>query len=158
MSHVMRPAEADDIAAIADIAEGSGMFGPEEVAFLHDLAASDLAAGDGDRLWFLALGPEGRPVGAGYLVPEAFQPDVRNLLFLAVLPGFRGTGAGRALVRHAADLSRAGGARLLLIETNSGVNFAPARALYGSEGFTVDGRVRDYYAPGEDKVIFRLSL
>jgi GNAT superfamily N-acetyltransferase len=154
----MRPAEAGDIAAIAAIAEGSGMFGPEEVAFLRDLAASDLAASEGDRVWFLAIGPDGLAVGAGYLAPEPFQGDVRNLLFLAVLPASRGTGAGRALVRHAADLSRAGGARLLLIETNAAAQFVPARALYGTEGFTVDGQVRDYYAPGEDKVIFRLSL
>jgi ribosomal protein S18 acetylase RimI-like enzyme len=154
----MRPAAAGDIEVIAGIAEGSGMFGPEEVAFLRDLAAADLAAAEGDRVWFLALGPDGRPAGAGYLAPEPLQGDVRNLLFLSVLPALRRTGAGRAIVRHAAHLSRAGGARLLLIETNSAAAFAAARALYEGEGFTVDGRVRDYYAPGEDKVIFRLSL
>ena len=57
---------------------------------------------------------------------------------------FRGTGAGRALLRHIVAEARARGIQSLWLETGSEDAFIPARALYASEGFTVCGPVEGY--------------
>ncbi len=80
------------------------------------------------------------------------------MLFLAVIPDKRGQGAGRALVSAAEDILRKKGARLLLVETSGADMLAPARSLYEKSGFRREAKVRDYYADGDDKIIFRKRL
>ena len=57
---------------------------------------------------------------------------------------FRGTGAGRALLRHIVDAARQRGIRSLWLETGADEGFLPARRLYESEGFTLCGPFADY--------------
>lgn len=49
----------------------------------------------------------------------------------------RGTGVGRALLRHVVDAATARGMRSLWLETGADEHFRAARTLYTSEGFTV---------------------
>lgn len=57
---------------------------------------------------------------------------------------FRGTGAGRALLRHIVDEARRRGITTLWLETGAEEYFAPARALYTSEGFVECGAFGSY--------------
>ncbi|KJY44059.1 acetyltransferase [Streptomyces sp. NRRL B-1568] len=84
---------------------------------------------------------------AGYirLVPPtrlACNAHVRQIQGLVVDDRFRGLGIGRALLRAAADEARAQGAVRLTLRV-LGHN-TPARRLYASEGFMVEGTL-----PGE---------
>ncbi|MEU8545003.1 GNAT family N-acetyltransferase [Streptomyces sp. NPDC048717] len=79
---------------------------------------------------------------AGYVrvvapTPLACNAHVRQIQGLAVDPGARGRGVGRALLRAAGERARAEGATRLTLRV-LGHN-APARALYVSEGFVVEG-------------------
>ncbi len=56
----------------------------------------------------------------------------------------RGTGAGRALLRHVMAEASARGLDTLWLETGSEQAFAPARGLYTSEGFTECGPFEGY--------------
>ncbi|MGW5634902.1 N-acetyltransferase family protein [Streptomyces sp. NPDC003832] len=67
----------------------------------------------------------------------ASHAHVRQIQGLAVLEEARGHGVGRALIRAAVAEARGRGARRLTLRV-LGHN-APARALYASEGFTVEG-------------------
>lgn len=76
-------------------------------------------------------------VRLGSPTPLASNAHVRQIQGLAVADGARGTGAGRALVRAAvAEAARRGFRRITLRVLGHN---APARALYESEGFTVEG-------------------
>ena len=57
---------------------------------------------------------------------------------------FRGTGAGRALLRHIVAQARERGIRSLWLETGSADAFISARALYASEGFVPCGPFEGY--------------
>lgn len=57
---------------------------------------------------------------------------------------FRGAGVGRALLRHVIAVARERGMTSLWLETGAAAEFAPARRLYESEGFTVCGPFDDY--------------
>ena len=41
-----------------------------------------------------------------------------------------------------------------MIETSSVDSFEPTRAFYRKLGYVEEARVREYYGPGDDKVIF----
>ena len=157
----IRPATADDQESVVDLALTNEMFGADELDGLR--AAFDDAVGTeaGDHQWFVATTSEDRVVAAAYLAPEPFADRVWNLYFLAVHPDAHGEGTGTELVGHVEDLlHRAGeaGARVLIVETSSTQQYAATRAFYRARGFHEEARVREYYGPGDDKVIFWKSL
>ncbi|MFD9323175.1 GNAT family N-acetyltransferase [Streptomyces sp. NPDC060053] len=69
--------------------------------------------------------------------PLASNAHVRQIQGLAVLDEGRGRGVGRALIRAALDEARRQGARRITLRV-LGHN-TPARKLYESEGFVVEG-------------------
>ncbi|EDY43891.1 GNAT family N-acetyltransferase [Streptomyces sp. SPB074] len=100
------------------------------------------AAGRSPAEHLVAEVPEhpGHPVGYLRLVPSlplAANAHVRAIRGLAVDPAARGRGVARALLRAAVARCRAEGARRLTLRV-LGHN-TPARRLYESEGFTVEG-------------------
>ncbi|MET8857036.1 MULTISPECIES: GNAT family N-acetyltransferase [unclassified Streptomyces] len=83
---------------------------------------------------------DGRLVGylrLGFPTPLACNAHVRQILGLAVADEARGAGVGRALLRAAREEARRQGARRITLRV-LGHN-TPARALYESEGFVVEG-------------------
>ncbi|WP_406836968.1 GNAT family N-acetyltransferase [Streptomyces sp. AHU1] len=83
---------------------------------------------------------DGRLVGyikLGFPTSLACNAHVRQILGLAVAEDARGAGVGRALLRAVCEEGRRQGARRITLRV-LGHN-APARALYESEGFVVEG-------------------
>jgi hypothetical protein len=42
---------------------------------------------------------------------------------------------------------------MLVVETSSRSVYAPTRGFYGRRGYTEAARVREFYAPGDDRII-----
>ena len=121
------------------------------VSMLPDLLS------DPEARW-LSIAEGGRIVGAAYLSLERMSEDVWNLWFIGLARAVRGRGGGSALLAAAERTAKGEGGRLLLVETSSGEALEGARAFYAARGYDREGAIRDYYAPGEDKVIFRKGL
>ena len=68
----------------------------------------------------------------------------------------RGRGVGRAVVRHLLLVARENGCERVSLETGSMAAFAPARALYASEGFEPCGPFGDYPASEHSAFMTRL--
>jgi len=49
-------------------------------------------------------------------------------------------------------------ARLLIVETTQGEEFAGARKFYEKLGFTLEGQVNDFYDEGAHKLIYTKSV
>ncbi|WP_030039269.1 GNAT family N-acetyltransferase [Streptomyces resistomycificus] len=95
----------------------------------------------------------------GYPTSLACNTHVRQIQGLAVAEEARGAGVGRALLRAAGEESRRQGARRLTLRV-LGHN-APARALYESEGFVVEGVLpEEFFLDGRyvDDVLMGRSL
>ena len=92
---------------------------------------------------------------AGYVVAlEA--ADEGEILNLAVAPGGRRHGLGRALVEESIQTLRERGVRQIYLEVRD--SNAPARALYAAHGFKEVGRRKAYYRrPVEDAIVLRLD-
>jgi len=103
--------------------------------------------------WLVAAAGD-RAIGFAYAEPERMAEGTFNLLAIAVDPARQATGIGKALVAGLEDVLRRGGGRLLIVETSSLDDYAGTRAFYAVQAFTQEARIRDFYADGEDKIIF----
>lgn len=81
-----------------------------------------------------------------------------DLYWLAVDPLMQGKGIGRALVREVERELRERGARLLLVETSSRPDYEKTRAFYLRCGYTEAARIRDFYAPADDRIMLTTRL
>jgi ribosomal protein S18 acetylase RimI-like enzyme len=79
----------------------------------------------------------------GYPTPLASNSHVRQIQGLAVAEEARGTGVARVLLRAVQDEARRQGARRITLRV-LGHN-TPARKLYESEGFEVEGVLREEF-------------
>ncbi len=162
----IRPVSSEDRDAVRHLALVNGMFRPEEMDGVDEMLSGYLDRSRPDDRWVVALAEGADPddahqsgtvVGAAYYASEPFADRVWNLYFLAVDPDGHGRGVGTALTSHVVEqLQAAGGdvARVLLVETSSTDAYQQARAFYAARGFLEEARIRDYYGPGDDKVVF----
>ncbi|MFI9647616.1 GNAT family N-acetyltransferase [Streptomyces sp. NPDC052040] len=93
--------------------------------------------GPGDHLVAELGGTVAGYLRLGYPTPLECNAHVRQIQGLAVADEARGAGVGRALLRAAREEAARRGARRLTLRV-LGHN-TPARRLYESEGFTVEG-------------------
>jgi GNAT superfamily N-acetyltransferase len=152
MTPTTRPATPSDQTAVRAIAHASGLFTPDETAMMDGMIA-DHFANLRDHCWIILQDQ----TGAAYAAPEMAQ-GTWNMLFIAVLPAHRGKGGGAALLQAVEAHLRGQAARLMIVETSGLGSFAQTRAFYAKAGFDEEARIRDFYAAGEDKVVFRKLL
>lgn len=81
-----------------------------------------------------------------------------DLYWIGVDGAQRGRGIGKTLLGEVEDRLRALGARLLIAETEGKPAFTPTRRFYLSAGYTLEARIRDFYRPDEDLVMFTKRL
>ena len=157
----IRAATESDRDAVQTIQIETGLFAADE---LGDSDAMFDASMDGslvDHAWIVSESDAGAVVGAAYFAPEPFSDRMWNLYFIGVLSEHQGSGTGGALVDHVERALRDRGsdvARTLIVETSSLAGFAGTRLFYVAHGFDEEARIRDFYAPGEHKVVFWKSL
>jgi ribosomal protein S18 acetylase RimI-like enzyme len=150
----IRSAEPHDESVVSMIAERVGLFDADGVREIQRRLAAHFM-GD-EALWLLA--EEAAPAGVLYAIPEPMTQGTWNVLMLIVSPDAHGQGHGRALLREVEERLAARGARLLVVETSGVEAFERTRQFYARCGYTEAARIRDFYAAGDDKVVFLKSL
>jgi ribosomal protein S18 acetylase RimI-like enzyme len=158
---VIRPALLGDVEQIRMLALGNGMFAPEDMAGFDDGLLGYLNGSLEGHRWVVASGVGDQLEGAAYYAPEPFGDRVWNLYFLAVDVSRHRQGVGSSLVTHIEQALRAEGdeaARVLIVETSSGDAYEGARGFYGRRGFDREAVIREFYGPGENKIVFWKSL
>lgn len=154
---MIRPATPDDAGAILDLAVTTGLAPPDDTQGLAGALADYFNGQLGpDHYW--VIDDEDGPVGVAYFAPERFTEGTWNLYMIAVRPDRQGQGRGAAMVRHVEQALAARGARVLLVETSGLPSFERTRAFYRTCGYDEEARIREFYKPGDDKVIFRKAL
>lgn len=150
---IIKPTLADDIAGLQAVLDGTELF-PSEM--LPDMLAPSLA-GETEAFW-LTCHSEGEAVGLCYAVPEELTDGTWNMLALAVRPDLQGKRLGAALVNAAEQHLKEKGQRILIVDTSGTDDFALTRKFYAQNGYEEEARIRDFWAVGDDKVIFRKAL
>ncbi|MDB4985029.1 MAG: putative acetyltransferase [Myxococcaceae bacterium] len=147
-----------DRPALAALLSGIEQFKPDEVEVALELIDASLRDPGGSGYECLVAHEGGRVVGYLCIGPTPMTEATWDLYWIAVDPKLQGRGVGRAL--YAAFVTRivARGGRQVRIETSSKESYGATGGFYERLGFTVDGRLRDFYAPGDDLLIFYRQL
>ena len=151
---MIRTTKAADTAAILALANAAIGFEPDEQAELSATLDQHIA-GNSAAFW-LTDEDKGEIIVAAYCAPEAMTNGTWNLLFIAIHPDHQGQGRGKALMEFVEQHLAAQGDRLLLVETLA--SFEDTRAFYKRCDYEEEARIRDYYAQGQDKIIYRKML
>ncbi|MEO1623439.1 MAG: GNAT family N-acetyltransferase [Cyanobacteria bacterium J06632_3] len=156
---MIRQATPDDASALNAIAKAIGLFQPHELEEMDGMIAEYFNGNLGDSHTWIVSG-DTPTMGAAYYAPEAFCDDggTWNLYFIGVDPTAQGQGIGSALLTYIEQRLTQCGARLLLVETSGVESFEQTRKFYRKSGFAEEARIRDFYKPGDDKIIFRKVL
>lgn len=157
----VRPAADGDVVPIQTLAMDNRMFAPDDMAGFDEMLRGYLDGSLDQHRWIVAEDEAGRVAGAAYYAPEPFADRVWNLYFLAVQPHLHRSGIGTTLVAHIEQSLHSAGeqvGRVLIVETSSTDNYETARRFYGRKGFDREARVREFYGPGDDKIVFWKSL
>lgn len=150
----VRPTIRDDIPRLEGIVHETGLF-PSEL--LPEMLGGFLNENPNGEVW-LTCEADGAPVGLCFAAPEQFTGGAWNMLAIAVASSRRGTGVGGALVKGLEHILRHRGERVLIADTSGTDAFARTRDFYRKHGFTEEARIRDFWAAGDDKVVFWKSL
>lgn len=151
----IRSLGAGDRDAILALARRLSMFDEEGLELIDETMSRHLSGEAGDH-WLVA--DDGGLAGVLYCAPEPMASGTWNVLMLLVDPDRHASGHGRALMERIEERLRDQGERLLIVETSSLDGFERAREFYPKCGFGEEARIRDFYASGDDKVVFRKAL
>lgn len=154
----IRPATTGDTAAIRAIAIATGLFDAESWLDVETVLAQCVRGELEDHTWVVLEEDRHGVVGAAYYAREPFSHQMWNMYFLGVLPGHQGDGTGAALVAHVEEVLRDRKERVLIIETSGVDSFEPTRAFYRKQGYDEEARIREFYGPGDDKIVFWKAL
>ncbi len=147
-----------DAQTVRHLVQSTGMFYPFEVDVAVELVEERLAKGASSGYFFMFAESEGQVVGYACYGPIACTQGSYDLYWIVVDKNHQRRGVGRALLRRAErEIARRGGRRVY-IETSSRQQYAPTRAFYQRSGYCAEAVLSDFYAPGDDKVIYVKDL
>jgi ribosomal protein S18 acetylase RimI-like enzyme len=152
-------ASSSDGPSILYITEQAGVFTPVEVSCVEELWNDYLVNAEASEYHFLVHREnDGAVLGFACFGYHSLTLGIYDLYWIAIDPAARGRGIGHALIARVEDEVRKRGGRMLLVETSQTASYTPARDLYGSSGYHIEARIRDFYAPDDDLVIFAKTL
>lgn len=156
---MLRPATSHDTTAILAIADAIG-FQPHELETLNEMLIDYFGSNSNSPRFWITDDDEddenGGLVGVAYCEPERMTDQTWNLLLIAIHPDRQGQGRGRKLLHSVEETLKARGGRMLLVETLA--SFERTRAFYARCGYEEEACIRDFYAAGDDKIVFRKVL
>ena len=155
---MIRRTTPDDVPTLVRLTDDTGVFKPMEIETLQEVMDDYF---DGNQEYdhrSYALERDGDVLGYVYYAPAAMTDRTWYLYWIAVRRDRQAKGTGSELLRWVEDDVRDAGGRLLIIETSSLPPYEPTRRFYLKHGYELAAQIRDFYAEGDDLVVFRKRL
>lgn len=155
---MIRPVTPEDTSAIVRLTAETEMFKPLEIRALQEVLDDYFkeSMGLGHRAYLLEEGH--RVLGYIYYAPASMADNTWYVYWIAVAPACQGKGIGAMLLNWAEDDARMRDGRLMFIETSMLPHYGPTRQFYFRRGYDMAARLADWYADGDDMVVFRKRL
>jgi ribosomal protein S18 acetylase RimI-like enzyme len=143
-----------DREAVRALVDRTGFFNRDEVGIAVELVESHLADGEASGYQFIFAELNGAL--AGYACYGAIPCTIASydLYWIAVEPNFQRHGIGRVLISAIESQVSASGGERIYIDTSGRDQYRPTRAFYERRGYRCEARLADFYAPGDDRVIY----
>lgn len=147
-----------DLPHLRRLVQATGFFTPTEVDIAVELVEERLAKGDASGYHFLLADARCELVGYACFGPIPATTHSFDLYWIVVDRAYQGQGLGRRLLIEAEQWIRARGGRRVYVDTSGQSKYAPTRAFYQHCGYWRAAVLTDFYARGDDKVIFAKQL
>lgn len=150
-----RPIAERDVPVLMDILRATGVFSGDECAIALELMTAVLTdPAQKDYVIFVAADADDRAEGYVCIGPTPATKGTYDLYWIAVDPQCYGKGTARMLLKTAEDYICSRGGSLVIVETSSTEAYGRTRAFYLKEGYEELARIRQYYKPDDDLVIY----
>ena len=143
-----------DVEIVGVLLKATGFFSDEEQEIGISLIRERLEEGEASTYRFVFAEDQGEVIGYTCFGPIPGTMCSYDLYWIAVDPQFQGRKVGSLLLRYTEDRVRSAEGRQLYAETSSRDQYMPTRTFYERNGFILEGRLVDYYAPDDDKMLF----
>lgn len=160
-SRIIRPLVAADRDGVCRILEGAGNFTADEVTVALELVDEWIEDGEGSGYLSYVLDSSADGDGVlGYVCfgPTPLTESTYDLYWIAVDKSRHRGGVGRHLLKFAEEEVARRGGKLLLVETSSQETYGGTIQFYERTGYELAGKIKDYYKPDDDKLIFAKTL
>lgn len=150
---IVRLARQSDVAGLQSVLDATQLFPSEMLPNM----IGDFLSGETQDIW-LTCSTDTTVIGFCFAAPEQLTDGTWNMLAIAVHPDHQGTGCGAAITQHLETEIKNRDGHILIADTSGTAEFAETRAFYQKRGYTQEARIRDFWGPGDDKVVFWKSL
>lgn len=154
----IRQPRREDRNRLSEIVESSGLFRPDELIVALEVFDDAVERPGLDYLALGAYDEKGVLVGFACYGPTPCTLGTWDLYWIAVDPARQRQGIGRALMEACERSMAEQKARLVVVQTSSRPDYQPTRSFYERLGFLCSARIADFYAPGDDLVIYTKRL
>ncbi len=155
---MIRPAMPADTPQLLELTQSTGVFKSHEIEALDEVLQDYFAQNQREN-HVAVISMEGDKIaGYAYYAPAAMTDRAWYLYWIAVQPGQQARGVGARLLKYAEEDIRKRNGRILFIETSGLPHYEKTRRFYLKNGYEATGTLRDYYADGDDMVVFRKRL
>lgn len=155
---IVRELKREDREPLRRLLLDTGMFTGEETDIALELIDAVLDRPEQRDYLIRCCETRGEVMGYYCIGPTPATEGTFDLYWIAVSPAAQGLGIGTLLDRHARETAAGMGGRLLIAETSSQPKYEPTRRFYRGRGYTEVARIPDYYRPGDDLVVYGISL
>jgi ribosomal protein S18 acetylase RimI-like enzyme len=139
---------------LREILDATAVFRPDEVTMALEL----FDEADGGDYEFVGAFEDDRLVAYACFGPTPGTDRTFDLYWIAVDPRVQRHGSGSRLLQEVERRLNERGGRLLVVETSSRGEYAATREFYRRRGLREVARMRDFYAPSDDRVIYTKVL
>ncbi len=151
----IRRLQREDRESIQDLLKATDVFSEEEINVAIELIQICLEdEHQQDYEIFSYVDGEQKVVGYICIGPTPATEGTFDLYWIAVSPVEHGKGIGSELLRFAEDHVKTKGGRLMIAETSSTAKYEKTRLFYERKGFEQRARIKEYYRPGDDLIIY----
>lgn len=147
-----------DVESVRAITYSTNVFSPEEVRIAGELVHECVTGQDPDYAFVFARTRNKRLAGYACFGEIPLTKGRYDLYWIAIAPALQGKGLGAALMARVETRVRNSGGHILYADTSGRADYAPARRFYEELGFIEEARLKDFYKPGDDKVIYSKRL
>jgi len=152
------PLESHDRDRVAEILRSTENFREEEVDVALELFEESFGGDEYECVGVFCWEPVGLLVGFACFGPTPATDRTYDLYWIAVDRNAQGSGCGTVLLSAVERRLEALHARMLVVETSSRSDYTATRSFYLRRGYVEAARVREFYAPEDDRIILTKRL
>ena len=150
--------ELSDMERIREVVISSDFFTREEIDVAVELVKERLNKGVSSGYHFVFAEKNKEVIGYACFGPIPGTRDSFDIYWIAVRNDQRGQGLGKMILKKAEQKIMELGGKRIYIDTSSKEQYRWTRLFYEKCGYSKEAVLRDFYSPGDDKVIYVKSL